>query len=461
MLQYIANTYSMKALLVLAIVALLSLETIAQKIEKNEEKEATTSVVAGGNGRKESGDQTGSSSKSDSQNEGDSTSEESLNSRVDKMEAKLQSVLEKEGNTVIGRIKLKTGPIESYSGGRVVAKLTIDSVLIGIKDGLIREIRVLSGDKMFYNKRAPISLLRYSSRNDVLANDLGTECIFLKDFLLYIPEVGNNYVPDDSKKITLTAKENTKTLYAQNSLNSLVDYRIYSDFFGLINKESNGLAQFEAKAKIFLNTINFPNWDIIAVNNLSPFFNLAKFDTSNGSVVLINTDTTAQTYTVSAPLEFLQKAYLNVGGALELIQLGQNRRYISTNIPAGININLTSVSLIDRSDPDMPDTTKVDYSSFTTFIGANLVARRLDNFGMTLGVFALYTRPMGNSAIEPFDPFWGLKTSGELFFYTDDDQDKSIFLRFNYVNDLDVSLTSDFYQLQIGYKAPLSFNREQ
>src|SRR5690606_22273032 len=68
----------------------------------------------------------------------------------------------------------------------------------------------------------------------------------------------------------LDTKMRVVTLTDNDNLEKIIDYRIYSDFLGLINETSNGIINFEAKVKIPLMHSNIRNTNFYVFKNISP-----------------------------------------------------------------------------------------------------------------------------------------------------------------------------------------------
>jgi hypothetical protein len=111
------------------------------------------------------------------------------------------------------------------------------------------------------------------------------------------------------------------------------------------------------------------------------------------------------------------------------------------------------VNLSKTKKPNVED--YIDYNTFSFNFQGEIEARRLENFGLNLKMGYLNVHPLDVKEINTFDPISILKTTAEVDYFLANQREKAFFVRFNYFDNLDHSL-GNFYQLQVGYKAPLS-----
>src|SRR5690606_6554495 len=126
------------------------------------------------------------------------------------------------------------------------------------------------------------------------SKDFKKYSIKLPDVLTYIPNPGNNYVPEsltielptkteeavhETYKLTYQVRQNT-------ALQNIVELRTYTDFLGLLGDAPNGIVQMEGKADFYVVPLNIggPHY---AFKKISPFVNFSKIEENDRYVNII------------------------------------------------------------------------------------------------------------------------------------------------------------------------------
>lgn len=153
--------------------------------------------------------------------------------------------------------------------------IEIAKILLSGRDGLIRDIQVITtDDKIFTNQKAPIGINNISDRyNDKLF--YRDEYIELGDLLIYERRglsVGSDFF------IELTPDSPTAKLYRNVGINSVFDIRICSDVLGLTGVQDNGLVQTEIGFRAPMRLTNGRNKPMFWFHYLDLNAQLSKFD---------------------------------------------------------------------------------------------------------------------------------------------------------------------------------------
>lgn len=362
--------------------------------------------------------------------------------------------------------------------------LYFKNIKIHITEGSLDEIQLLVTDdnnnELLFENKIPISLLRATklfSNNHlffktITSNNKNTPIdikkydgyiLWLSDALVYIPNPGDNYIPED-----LTLEFPTKTdgnddninnaikykVNQDTSLQNIVELRTYTDFLGLFTENSpNGIVQLEGKADFFL----FPslisaNYPLYVFKKITPFVNFSKIE-KNVRNVSLNGDSDNQT--IETPLDLLQKSYLKMGLNLSLITFKIKKEF-------PIEINLYTSAKYQIADVMKIDSTIVDYKSFGIGGGLAFESKRYNNFGFIYSIdFTNYNSNSYNNikGITNPDQFWVIKNEAEVYYYPNKTKQQSIFLRLKTFNDMTKDNNSAFYQLQFGYRFSIGVSK--
>ncbi|MBO3699622.1 hypothetical protein [Roseivirga sp. E12] len=370
-------------------------------------------------------------------------------------ESKLTKAQKDSGNIALGYLTITTEKVQIYdhTNKPISGKeYKIEKAEIRIKEGFISDIRIYVNGNQYINSKAPINLMKFGKRiGDKLYSLNGKKneknYIFIFPAVRYEASIKNKFVPDDYVNDNLIPGE-INIIKKDKNLEAVVDFRIYSDFLGVINEEENGILQLESKAKIFLGTSNIKNADLIPLKYIEPYMSLVRFDQSTNKVALIQ-EVNQTNFRVSEPMDLLEKSFLSVGGHINILSYGLMNDHFSFNVNTGMGVNLSRT--ITPTDNRV-----LDFNTFQGMAEMGIEARRFENFGLDFRMTGIWLNPLSVDEISDFEAFWILKTSAEINGYIAKDIRKSVFLRFNYFDNL-ASSGGSFYQLQVGYKAPLNF----
>lgn len=362
------------------------------------------------------------------------------------------------------------------------------SIKIHIREGSLDEIQLLVTDEdnneLLFENQIPISLLRatrlFSSNSlffrTATSNNKNTpidikkykdeyHSIFISDVLVYIPNPGDNYIPEDltlefpSKTNGNDDNINSAIKYKINqntSLQNIVELRTYTDFLSLFTENSaNGIVQLEGKADFFVApTLVSANWPFrfYLFKKISPFVNFSKIEKDVRNVGLTGV---AGSQTIENSLDILQKSYLKMGLNLSVISLK-----IAKEFPFECNFYATAKYQI--SDLMKADSTIVDYKSFGAGGGLALEFKRFNNFGFIYSIDMTNYKANGFNnivGIENPDKFWVLKNEAEVYYYPNKTKQQSIFLRLKTFNNTTKGNDEAFYQFQFGYRFSIGVSK--
>ncbi|RDI06968.1 hypothetical protein [Flavobacterium sp. AG291] len=388
-----------------------------------------------------------------------------------------------ENKKKIGTFEMRKGSVWIRENDTVTSVQTkIKSINFEIDNGFIKDIIVETetGDK--FTNSVSISLINFKSRfNDrlfCLNPNKSSRYIRLGDALDYNFVIGNNFTPDnitvslpEKKQIMLTKRNmivdtgdgrqkvkeedisglkafKDTLVYSQeisfdDGITNLVDYRIYSDFLGLIESTTNGIVNFEAKVGIPINPSNFSDTNFYLFKSICPQVRYSRLDAEDRVVAI---DSSAlPLYDMKNKIELIQKSYLEAGFSLSVLNWNPKHSVLEFNIPFTTHFYLAEVI------PGIKENvTAVSYGS-----GVELKVNRSKNFGVNIGGYVNRLRHLYNSKhlTEKIDPFNYFNTSAEVFFYGGKKMD-ALFLRFNYTSVFGDS--NNFFQFQVGYKSGLN-----
>lgn len=389
-----------------------------------------------------------------SSNEENTVEDENNQLSKEVKELKKQLSKLKEGSDQqIGVLRLKADEITVYKKRTVSSAQTIettaaiDSVQVEIRDGFVRTMRVFT-DKGFFSNRSPVTLLRFNQRyNDEIESDLPfSNYLLLGEVLVYHSETGNNFTPDNVN-FTLKPgeKESIHILKTTEGLSNYVDYRIYSDFLGLLDEDSNGIVNFEASACIPVMPSNYGSTNIYFFKSLRPNVRYSRFDKKDRAIITESQGNPVIAYRINNKLDLLQKSFVNAGISLDLFTYDPQKSLIALNIPVKISFNLTEVQLDTKEN-----VTSTNYGS-----GLEVKFSRSNNFGMSIYGYIMEVRHHYTETrlVERINPYTIYNLGSELFFYNRKEKSSAVFLRFNYTSKFTTS--HNFFQLQIGYKSSL------
>ena len=380
-----------------------------------------------------------------------SSKADSVTSKLEKINSKLDYVLERIRNNgndekqFIGVISMKNDtPIKIYDYSKQQNKsietptVKIDKVTMLIKDGYIIDLTAYSKYEKFTNTKAPIAISsRRFSKLDYLQNINNTsKSILLKDFLNFDPE--SSFLPEDGF-IILTKEKKADSLYRNVGINTLLDLRLYTDALSLFGKESNGIAQTDIRIKHILHRINVKNTGAFLGHYFKFNLSAAKFDSKNNFIDSAKFSRTS----------LIQKSWLNAEVAYNLLTTWIEKKSLSTfYLDIGFGINASNLAL-------KTDTGSIIGQNIFVEIGLNL--KSSDNIGLDFS-----TRLISNYS--PQTPFADgnntekiLKFGTEVYWNPLKDKAGRLFGRVNYImSTLNSDKKNNFLQVQLGYSVLLS-----
>lgn len=366
---------------------------------------------------------------------------------------------------------------------KLLINLSFKEVNITLKEGAFEDVRVtlidtIKHEKYYFENRLPTSLLRYSRNssgfylacssissidnvNPYVHNKREVEDIYitLKDVLLYFPNSGNNYVPDDQNLIFPIPNkpiQNLKTrgeyqLIQNTSLQNTVELRTYTDFLGLFNESPNGVIQVEGRATFYVNPFRFTGKGFFNqfyfFKKLTPFVHFTKIDEINRGLDLklesvVGVDST---FSVKHSLEIIEKSYLGLGVNLNIFSV----KFIK-EMPFKLNlfcpVRYNSTAIYNKK------TQKDNLNMMSYGLGLNFEFNKFSNFGFSYSFEWLKYNPINRSEkiINP-NNFNILRNEAEIFYYPGESKNQSIFTRlrtfYNGSDDKD-----SFFQFQFGYR---------
>ncbi len=367
-------------------------------------------------------------------------------------------------------------------------KVYFKSIKIHIREGSLDEIQLLVTDdnnnELLFENKIPISLLRAtrlfprnflffrtatSNNKDIpismKCSTNGGECykILLSDALVYIPNPGDNYIPEDlalefpTKTDGYQDNTNNSIKYKVNqntSLQNIVELRTYTDFLGLFTENSpNGIVQLEGKADFFLlPSIIDESFRAYGLKKMTPFVNFSKIEKDVRNVSLVGN---AGSQTIENSLEIVQKSYLQMGLNLSLFSFKIQKEF-------PLEMNLYGSGKYQIADVMKIDSTIVDYKSLGLGGGIELQIKRYNNFGFIYAIdFTNYNSNGYNNIKGITNPnkFWVIKNEAEVYYYPNKTKQQSIFLRLKTFNDMSKDNNSAFYQLQFGYRFSIGVSK--
>ncbi|MDV6170101.1 hypothetical protein R1T16_16805 [Flavobacterium sp. DG1-102-2] len=389
----------------------------------------------------------------------------------------------KERSSKIGTFEMTKEKVSVHIDDSLIKpKVKIKKCTFEIDNGFVKDISVeTEGGDNFSNSIA-ISLIRFRSRyNDRLYNEnpnKKSQFIKLGDVLKYTCEMGNNFTPDnikislpEKKQVKLTERniivdsgDGTQRLKKESlvglnvfkdtliynsdislddGISNLIDYRVYSDFLGLIESTTNGIVNFEAKICIPVNPTNFSGTNFYIFRSISPHVRYSRFDKEDRAIDIDSL--LLPSYVVNNKIQLIQKSFVSCGVAVSVLNWNPKHSFLEFNIP------FTTQFYLAEAIPGIEENiTSVSYGT-----GLELKITRSKNFGVNIGSYVNKLRHLYNRKymIEKIEPFNFFNACAEVFFYGGKKTD-ALFLRFNYTSVFGDS--NNFFQFQIGYKSGLN-----
>lgn len=372
--------------------------------------------------------------------------------KVSELTEKVNSILEliknnkADENEDVGRIYFDTTKFislydytvtQSIKTGR---KTRIDSIYVLIKDGYILSIQIFTPLDIYHNSKAPITLtIKRLTAGDFLVGE--KNCGFavnLNDALTFIPL--NSYYPDDNL-YRLTRESPSIILLKGVGINTVLDFRLYTDALALLGNIPNGIFQTDVRYKQGLNRVNGGNHGTIPANYYKLNFSARKLERSNDFV-----DTGKLSFSRTA---LMQKALFSLDIAVNLISCWLEKKSSSTLYwDFGGGVSLGKLARIT-------DTVSVITQQVFTEFGLNL--RPSSNIGSdlyfrTISQYSPQT-DFNNNAVAT----WFFRFGGELYWNPLGAKSSRLFARGDYTFSLDhEEKKRHFLRVQLGYSVLLS-----
>lgn len=407
----------------------------------------------------------------------------------------LSSVLNENSRCNLGKFEIPAvgqlipayTELEARTEGDSLFKyLRFTEVNITLKEGAFEDIRVtlidsIEHEKYYFENKLPTSLLRYSKNSsyfklvcssisaidnvqpyDHKNRTIENIYIYVKDVLLYFPNSGNNYVPDDQNLIFPIPNkpiQNLKTrgeyqLIQNTSLQNTVELRTYTDFLGLFNESPNGTIQVEGKATFYLNPFRLTGKTLFKqfyfLKKLTPFVHFTKIDEINRGLDLklesvVGVDST---FSVKNSLEIIEKSYLGLGINVNIFSFKFTKEMpFKINLFCPVRYNSTAI--------DNKKTQKENLNVMSYGLGLNFEFNKFSNFGFNYSFEWLKYDPINRSEkiLNPND-FKILRNEAEIFYYPGESKNQSIFTRLITFYNGGAEKDS-FFQFQFGYRFSL------
>lgn len=334
---------------------------------------------------------------------------------------------------------------------------SIEEVDIDVYDGLIMDLtvslrnEVTNKVKKFTNK-VSISVLRFRKygHHKLFEANGGYNFVRVKDVLGYSSKTGNNYFPENAV-ISIGKNEQKKSLKLKRGLKSILDLRVYTDFLGLIEEESNGIINFEASSTIKISPSPLAMlWtEFLFFKEIKPYFNYSRFDKDDRAISTELIPGSTQ-HKISNNINLIQNAFIRTGFNLNLMQIKMQKEFpFSISVPLIFEFNMTEVQVGSEN---------LKVNSYLTSIGLNANLRRTKNFGLNLGLYYSQVDNKLNSDLLVQTPEFNLlELNSELYFYNPKDINSAYFLRLNTRRIINSEV--NYATIQFGYKKAFSFSK--
>lgn len=358
---------------------------------------------------------------------------------------------------------------------RLDQKYKFKNISFDICEGFFIDIKVSildeNNSEHLFENRSPISVLNYSNsapRNfifykhpvnqvvPVKFEDFENLRIRLSDVLTYISKPGYNYIPNDVAFNLPTKDEKGNFLNKDSAikyeikesttLQNVIELRAYTDFLGLFTESPNGIVQFQGKGDFYIFPFKTSSSisDVRVLDKISPYVNFSRIDDDVRGVET-TTDASTNIITVNNSLDLLQKAYLQMGTKLNLINIRFTKAVpfrIIGYFPARYQI----------ADIKINDEFK-NIQGLGLGLGATFEFKRFNNFGFNYSLeLSKYSFRDFNSIpnVDLPSAFSVFQNEAEVFYYPGSNKKQAIFLRLKTFNNS--SNNEAFYQLQFGYR---------
>ncbi len=326
----------------------------------------------------------------------------------------------------------------------------LDHIEIFIKDFAIQNISVVSNTGERYINKVPTSLTSFTSRYGDKLSSTGTDkFILLGEVIDFIPDTENRYYWEEFSVRLDPTKNHSHKLSASGSLNSLINFNVYSDLAALLEDEPNGIIQFEVDAYLPINNQNIREVALFPFRFINPSVKISRFNDelltsqADSLPVMLEDSTTQYTNSISI-LELYQQAWLRVGANLNLLHYSPIQNHLEIMLNFTIYYNESNITQIDGNN--------VRGGSFTYGPGFQFVFVPNKHFGMNLNLDLVRLDFQGIQGTKPIDTSSNLiNTSAQIYYQTENTN--RFFVRWNYFNKLKDE--QDFSQLQFGFRSTL------
>lgn len=371
----------------------------------------------------------------------DTTKISQINKKLDDVLEKFKK-LENTGRQTVGSLYFYNGLFNVYEYGVRTKEVKIDSVIIIIEEGMIKDIKAYSNIKRnFYtNIDAPIALADYRfNRNEIdnLTNKDG-ETIHIQE--LFHLQVQTDYIPEDT---TFLFKTNNQTLklYRNVGINTVLDIRIFTDALSLVGGEGNGLAQTDIKFKQILHRRNIWNRGASIFKYVNLNLNAAKFDSKFKYV-----DSSGYSRN-----KFLQQSFVNADFSINAIKGRFTRKsHQAYFLDFGGGVNLGRLS-------KHKDSINTIITAPYYFIEGGFNLKVSDNIGSTISGKCFRSYMPSNEFTSDIKDNFYWKVNAEIYYNPFGNKANRMFAKLNYtLSTIKKEQKDNYFQLQLGYSVLLT-----
>lgn len=366
-----------------------------------------------------------------------------LSFKIDDLRKKVEQSKDsdKENTGVFFYDTLKKVPIYTPNWKKTARTIVVDKITMLIQDGYIIDVQVFSGNKVFTNYYAPITVSgkRFSAfYSDYLHCKSDTnEYIILQSALSYVPL--STFFPED-KLYILDNTHARDTVFRNVGVNTVVDLRLYTDALATFGDEANGIFQTDIRVKQFFHRSHQWNRGLKALHYIKINFTASKLDSKNSFVDSSDHLSRSALY---------QKSKINAEVLVNIISSWLGRKTLN-NYYVDFGAGYNTVNLARSKDT-------IPINVLSIFLEGGIAIRSSSNIG-----FDFYSR--FSNQFSPQTDFNSqdkkvlfLRMGGEVYWNPFGDAANRVFGRINYTIGLNQSeKKNSFSQVQIGYSTLLS-----
>lgn len=319
--------------------------------------------------------------------------------------------------------------------------IKVDKVTMLIQDGYIVDIQIFSGNDIFTNTQALISIdaNRFSDeKKDFLYNKRNfKESIIMQDAVFYDPI--KSFFPEDGV-ITLYDKHTRDTVQKNVGVNTVLDVRLYTDALASLGKEPNGIFQTDVRLKQFLHRRHVANSGRRYFGYFKINFTASKLDSKFSYVDSSDNLPRTQLYQKS---KLSGELALNVRSSW-LTKKTLNNYYL--DVGAGYY-----TTMLARSK----DTISIHVTSIFTELGINL--KNSSNIGVDFAARLSFQYSPQTDFNDQHKVSKFLRLGTEIYWNPFDEPANRVFGRINYMMGVSSKeKKNNFSQVQIGYSLLVS-----